>query len=118
MAATARPPTVGGRPLNYALDRLMASFVGLEEKRLRRAVSEVLHYSWDPIGVAGVVAARDEYDGYVDGICSMLWSGAAEAEIAQELMRIVREEMGIDGSEPATAATAAKLLAWKAEITR
>lgn len=32
---------------------------------LNRRVSEVLHYIWDPIGVADVPEARDEYDDYV-----------------------------------------------------
>ena len=35
----------------------------LEE--FNRRSDEVLHYLWDPIGVAGTVMARDEYTGYV-----------------------------------------------------
>jgi hypothetical protein len=35
----------------------------LEE--FNRRADEVLHYLWDPIGVAGEVMACDEYMGYV-----------------------------------------------------
>ena len=34
------------------------------DEELYRRVDEVLHYLWDPIGVAGIPEARDEYYGY------------------------------------------------------
>jgi hypothetical protein len=35
------------------------------QDELYRRTDEVLHYIWDPIGVAGVPEARDEYDSYL-----------------------------------------------------
>jgi len=42
---------------------IMRQGLGAEDSRLHPAISEVLHYIWDPSGVAGVPEARDEYDG-------------------------------------------------------
>ena len=33
-----------------------------------KKISEILHYVWDPAGIAGEPACRDEYDGYVPGV--------------------------------------------------
>jgi len=35
------------------------------ELELYKRCDEVLHYLWDPIGVAGAPAARDEYHAYL-----------------------------------------------------
>ena len=35
------------------------------EAKLYRHCDEILHYIWDPIGVAGRTGARDEYDSYL-----------------------------------------------------
>lgn len=47
-----------------------------QDTDLLRVVDEVLHYIWDPIGVAGVPEARDEYDIYTGRIFTLLRSGA------------------------------------------
>ena len=38
------------------------------DEELYRRVDEVLHYIWDPIGVAGAPMARDEYYAYLPQI--------------------------------------------------
>ncbi len=96
----------------------MVTTLGLEPSVLERAVSEVLHYLWDPIGIAGVVQARDEYDGYVPGICNLLWQGADHALIAKTLIEIAREQMGLPGTEAQAERAALKLILWRDAITR
>ena len=62
-------------------------------------MDEVLHYVWDPIGVAGTPEARDEYDSYMPHVFSMLIQDAPSAEIAQFLVTTETEAMGLSGSE-------------------
>ncbi|WP_311260639.1 MULTISPECIES: hypothetical protein [unclassified Xanthomonas] len=81
-------------------------------------VSEVLHYLWDPIGIAGVVEARDEYDGYVLGICTLLWQGADHVLIGKTLIDIADEQLGLPGSEAQAERAALKLILWRDAITR
>ena len=96
----------------------MTDSLGPEQKALHQAVGEVLHYIWDPIGVAGVPQARDEYDGYVDQVCSLLWRGASNAQLAQHLVQIADEHMGLTDTESRAALAAGKLLEWRDAVTR
>lgn len=51
---------------------------------------------WDPIGVAGVEEASDEYDSYVARVYVMLMDERASAEaIAAHLFEIATEHMGL-----------------------
>jgi len=59
-----------------------------------RRVDEVLHYLWDPCGVAGEPLARDEYGGYVGRVFSALKAGGGVEEIAEMLVGIEWEWMG------------------------
>lgn len=85
---------------------------------LRQAVSEVLHYIWDPIGVAGVPQARDEYDGYVDHICDLLWQGADSSLLANHLVQIADQRMELPGTRSRADLAANKLLEWRDVVTR
>jgi hypothetical protein len=69
------------------------------EAELYRRTDEVLHYLWDPIGVAGVPEARDEYDSYVPPVFSMLQQGLANDEISEYLISIECDSMGLATSE-------------------
>jgi len=51
--------------------------------RVYNRVDEILYYVWDPIGVSGAPAARDEYDSYVPTIVEMLFDGADAGAIAE-----------------------------------
>ena len=62
---------------------------------LAARVGEILHYVWDPIGVAGLPEARDEYDSYVPLVVKMLIEGKKEEEIAQHLFSIEEGNMGL-----------------------
>ena len=62
---------------------------------LSRAVDEVLHYLWDPIGVASFPEARDEYHGYLPHIFGMLKGGSIEDQHADYLGVVSTERMGL-----------------------
>ncbi len=91
---------------------------GPEADALERAVSEVLHYVWDPIGVAGVPGARDEYDGYVGDVCALLWRGADAEGLAAHLVGIADASMGLPGTQARAERAADILLAWRDVVTR
>ena len=96
----------------------MTSTLGPEVAALHRAVSEVLHYLWDPIGVAGTPEARDEYDGYVGGVCGLLWRGADADTLIAHLVGIAEVSMGLPGTQERAARAAAILLIWRDVVTR
>ncbi len=83
------------------------------ERDLRRRISEVLHYIWDPIGVRGEPRARDEYDSYVAGVYALLESGSGADQIAAHLDRIASQRMCLRSNMEHCHDTARKLLDWK-----
>jgi len=82
-----------------------------QDQELLRIVGEVLHYIWDPIGVAGVPQARDEYDSYVGAVFTLLRSGATDADISAHLEQIVVNRMGLPGRRSNDAASV--LIYWR-----
>jgi len=56
----------------------------------------VLNADWDPIGVADIV--DDEYDMYIGRIYSLLATNSTEQTIADHLLRIEHERMGLTGT--------------------
>jgi len=88
------------------------------EQELLTRVNEVLHYIWDPIGVRGEPNARDEYDMYVSGVCSLLNDGATAEQIAAHLDKIATERMGLSSNMQHSHATAHKLIDWRAKLLK
>lgn len=68
-------------------------------KRLISQVCEILWSKWDPIGVNGFCNAKDEYDSYAPHIAGLILKGANVKEIASELTRIERDQMGLSCTE-------------------
>ena len=56
----------------------MTGELSKQDEVFRARVDEVLHYLWDPIGVSGVPAARDEYESYAGVVFSMVKRQASE----------------------------------------
>ena len=50
----------------------MGSKLPHQEMKLYRQTDETLHYMWDPIGVAGIVQARDEYQSYLPQVFQLV----------------------------------------------
>jgi hypothetical protein len=82
------------------------------EKELYQRTDEVLHYVWDPIRVAGIPLARDEYDSYLPQIFSMLIERKGEDEIAEYLTGIEDNRMGLTPGPEKTSQVASILTDW------
>ncbi|WP_176046558.1 hypothetical protein [Burkholderia sp. BCC1644] len=86
------------------------------ELELYRRVDEVLHYVWDPIGVATSPAARDEYQGYLPRVFAMLREEMDAAHLATYLDSVATESMGLNANPEHSKRVAELLLNWKTEI--
>jgi hypothetical protein len=94
----------------------MNSHLNPEEQTLYRAVDEVLHYVWDPIGVSAIPQARDEYHSYLPQVFSLLRSGATESEIAAHLASIASDRMGLTNAQERSNEAASALVDWRESI--
>ncbi|MDX1674385.1 MAG: hypothetical protein R3314_06215 [Longimicrobiales bacterium] len=82
------------------------------EKALFERCDEVLHYLWDPVGVAGVPQSRDEYADYVEPVFRFLRDDADRDAIIHLLLRIETDRLGLPGDEQTARATADALRDW------
>jgi hypothetical protein len=64
-----------------------------KDKELYKRIDEVLHYIWDPIGVANEPYARNEYESYVPQIFSMVKSNKELQLISKRLAEIESDRM-------------------------
>lgn len=80
---------------------------------LYRAVDEVLHDVWDPIGVCGLPQARDEYHSYLPQVFGLLREGVDESAIAASLTSVTTERMGLSSQPDHDQEVARILLDWK-----
>ena len=94
----------------------MNSRLNPEEQALYRAVDEVLHYVWDPIGISSIPQARDEYHSYLPQVFSLLRSGATEAELDAHLASIASDRMGLANALERSNEAAAVLVDWRGSI--
>ena len=70
-----------------------------ELRRIRSDIRQVLMEIWDPIGVKDVRNAQDEYDSYISGIYGLLTGEVPDSQIAEHLLGIVRETMGMEAAD-------------------
>ena len=67
-----------------------------QSRENRARIREIFMRDWDPIGVAGVDEAADEYDAYVARAYVMLMDDRATAEqIASYLVEVATGHMGL-----------------------
>jgi hypothetical protein len=78
---------------------------------LKAQVREILLQTWDPIGIAGVAAARDEYDQYVKPITVMITTGTSADELSRYLLEIETNRMALKGDQRRAHSAAGKLRA-------
>ncbi len=83
------------------------------ESDLYRRCDEVLHYVWDPIGVAGHPGARDEYQSYLPGIFGLVLKQESAGKIADHLVEIEKTSMGLTPGRDNALKAATNLLEWK-----
>lgn len=92
----------------------MGTKLSPHDAELYQRVDEVLHYIWDPIGVADSPMARDEYYGYLPTVFSFLTQGGGDGEkIAEYLVHVATERMGLPETREHALAIAAILQDWK-----
>jgi hypothetical protein len=83
------------------------------KRDITRAVDEILHYVWDPIGVAGVPQARDEYSAYVPRVVALLARGISEGELSLWLQRLAEEHIGTSRQPDRADEAALALVDWQ-----
>ena len=88
-----------------------------QEKELLRRIDEVLHYMWDPIGVAGVPQARDEYESYVPQVFRLLNATVDGKEVADYLNWLSSEHIGLRSNPSHNAEAVEVLLQWRNHLT-
>ena len=86
------------------------------EAELYRRCDEVLHYIWDPIGVCGFSAARDEYHSYLPQIFALVRDDADSSTIRDALVAYETGPMGLPGNSRRAETVAAVLLDWRETI--
>jgi hypothetical protein len=59
------------------------------------AVKEVLLREWDPIGIGGEDAAKDEYDAYVTKVCALIAQRQSVEDVIKYLLWVETEKMGL-----------------------
>jgi predicted AlkP superfamily pyrophosphatase or phosphodiesterase len=78
-------------------------------RRYHAAIREAVMGKWDPIGVASMPEAADEYDSYIPAIYKLLIERKPVAEIFDYLWWLETEHMGLTGDRQATEAFAMRL---------
>ena len=96
----------------------MGSSLSSSDQALSLRVGEVLHYLWDPVGIAGLPAARDEYDAWVPEIVSLLKAGADAAQVAGCLSAIVTGRLALAEDHDLALHVAEILLDWRQALAQ
>ena len=102
--------------LNFDVRRHLGTPLPPRELELYRAIDEILWRDWDPIGVFGIVGARDEYQGYLPEIFRLALAGDRE-KIADYLFWAAADRMGLTTERQQHLTTADRILAAKAQAS-
>jgi hypothetical protein len=70
-----------------------------KQKKLYKAIDEILWKDWDPIGVNDMEDLRNEYQGYTPHIFKLVIEGADKIKIAKHLYQIETVNMGMNGDK-------------------
>jgi len=87
--------------------------VSAKDKVLLCRIDEVLHYLWDPIGIAGVPQARDEYESYVPNVFRLLKATTDGNDVAEYLHWLSTEHIGMGANPGHNAEVVGILIAWR-----
>jgi len=85
-------------------------------RRYHYGIRRILLREWDPIGVADVAEAQDEYDSYVSKIHGMLIRHEPRHKLVDHLWWIETDNMGLAGNRRRTEAIADRLLELRDEL--
>jgi hypothetical protein len=78
-------------------------------QRYHNTIRDAIMSEWDPIGIASIAEASDEYDSYIPQIYKMLIERASTQQIFDYLWWLETEHMGLSGDRQATLAFAGRL---------
>jgi hypothetical protein len=85
-------------------------------RRYHESIRRILLFEWDPIGVADITEAQDEYDSYVGKIHGMLIRHELRHKLVDYLWWIETDNMGLAGNRQRTEAIADRLLGLRDEL--
>lgn len=85
----------------------------IHNKKLYKAIDEVMHYRWDPLGVSDAFQARDEYNTYSNHVYKLAMENADEKTITQYLYNTEEETMGIRPNKDRCAEIASIVVEWR-----
>jgi hypothetical protein len=86
--------------------------------KARKAIRLALLQEWDPIGIADVPEAQDEYDSYVQPVYELLVTHQPEHEILRYLWWLETEQMGLTGNRKVTERFAKRLMLLEDELEK
>jgi hypothetical protein len=78
-------------------------------KSLPRDIRQVLVQNWDPIGIADIPEAHDEYDSYIPEIARMIVRRGSADDIAK-LLLAAEQNMGVEPNADRASEVARRLL--------
>jgi hypothetical protein len=78
-------------------------------RETHRKIAEILMQEWDPIGVAGILEAQDEYDAYVAEVFRLLTRRASLQQLFEYLWWVETVHMALRGDRQRTQAVAERL---------
>jgi hypothetical protein len=87
-----------------------------QARRYHAAIREVLMGEWDPIGVANIPEAADEYDSYIGEVHGLLVRREPLSKMVDFLRWVETEHMGLAGNRCRTEQVAARLLRLPEEL--
>ena len=89
-----------------------------QAKKYHAAIRDVLMREWDPIGVADIPEASDEYDSYINQIHALLVRREPPYKMFDFLWWVETEHMGLAGNRRRTEQVADRLLRLPAALGR
>jgi hypothetical protein len=69
-------------------------------REIQDQIRSILLTDWDPIGVAQLPQAVDEYDAYIGGIYRLLYSHGSVEDVARHLHEIMISSIGLSSRGP------------------
>lgn len=90
--------------------------ITLQDNELLRRIDKVLHYVWDPIGVAEVPEARDEYESYGPQVFRLVKGSADGKDVAEYLHWLGDRHIGVRANREHDEVVVALLLAWRGHL--
>lgn len=89
-----------------------------QDNELLRRIDEVLHYVWDPVGVAHVPQARDEYESYVPQVFQRLKGTTDGKDVAEYLHWLSTEQIGVGANHEHDRKVVELLIGWRDQLIR